>query len=141
MWLKKIKSQIEIIKNSSYYESDFGDTISDESLLFNEMDYKNIYTLNDYRDFMKQIGYGELDASFYIEDGPYPYQKIYGREIPELKGTYIFASDQSEYSYAFDSKNNYEVVDIDASGVLENNYGSFKKFITKKIEEIVIWRK
>ena len=107
------------------------------------MNNKNNSALNDYRDFMKQIGYGELDASFYIEDGPSPYQKVYGREIPELKGTYIFASDLSEYSYAFNSNDNFQVVDIDASGNLENHYGTFKDFIIEKVNEICemnLWR-
>ena len=144
MWLEEIKSQIEKIKQSSFYDGDFGDTIEDESLLFNEIDNKSNIVLNDYRDFMKQIGYGELDASFYVEDSPAPYQKVYIREIPELDGMYIFASDQSEYSYAFDSKNNFEVVDIDASGKPEKHYGDFKTFIINKVKEInemVIWRK
>ena len=144
MWLEEIKSQIEKIKQSSFYEGDFGDTIEDESLLFNAIDNKSNIILNDYRDFMKQVGYGELDASFYVEDGPVPYQKVYIREIPELDGMYIFASDQSEYSYAFDSKNNFEVVDIDASGKLEKHYGDFKAFISNKVKEInemVIWRR
>ena len=143
MWIKDIRSQIPKIKQSSYYEGDFGDTISDRSLLLNEITSNNTEHLNDYYEFMQSIGFGELDASFYMEDGPTHYQKLFDREIIDLKGMYIFASDQSEYSYAFDSKNNFEVVDISASGILGKNHGCFKTFIMKKITEVenmTIWR-
>ena len=143
MWLDDLKLQIEEIKKSQYYEGDFGGMVTDESILFSEMGNENISYLNDYCDFMRQIGFGELDASFYLEDGPIPYQNVYGREIPELEGKYIFATDQSEYSYVFDAMNNFQVLDVDASGKLNNQYGDFKEFIIKKVEEIkemYVWR-
>ena len=67
MWIKDIRSQITKIKQSSYYEGDFGDTISDRSLLLNEITSNNTEHLNDYHEFMQSIGFGELDESFYME--------------------------------------------------------------------------
>jgi len=91
----------------------------------------------EYKEFLYKYGSGELSSFFWIESSLQNYQAIYGREIPELEGMLVFGSDMGEYVYAFDTKNNWEVVDIDADGEIFERYGDFKSFINGILDEII----
>ncbi len=91
----------------------------------------------EYINFLYEYGFGMLSSLFWIDDKIVDYKNIYGREIKELEGMYIFASDMGEYVYAFDSKNNWEVVDIDASGEVFERYGDFETFINQILDEAI----
>ena len=81
---------------------------------------------------------GELDSSFYLDDGPTCYINIYGRSIDELDGMYVFASDQSEYTFAFDSKKYWQIVEINSSGKVESIIAaSFSEFIDAKLNSLI----
>jgi len=107
--------------------------------------YKNPYFVSkdlgcpdDYCEFIKIYSGQELiNDTFRLYTFPIGYDNIYGREIKELEGMYIFASDMGEYVYAFDSKNNWEVVDIDASGEVFERYGDFETFINQILDEAI----
>ena len=91
----------------------------------------------DYCEFIKIYSGQELSSIFRLYSFPMNYQAIYGREIPELEGMLVFGSDLGEYVYAFDTKNNWEVVDIDADGNIVERYGDFKSFINGILDEII----
>lgn len=135
-----VKDRVKKITDSSYYEGDFGDVIEDVSLILSnieEAEVKNNFP-SDYLEFIKCVGFGELDSSFYLDDGPSHYMKTYGRNIDSLDGMYIFASDQSEYVFAFDSKNNWQIVDIDSSGEVANIIAcDFAEFIDIKLNDLI----
>ncbi|MFY7672366.1 hypothetical protein ACOSP6_14885 [Tenacibaculum sp. MEBiC06402] len=144
--ISEIKKNIEIITSSSLYEGDFGDTISKSILLKSGVSkdlVENKY-LSNYYYFLENIGFGELDDSFFIEDAPINSFEIFGKDRKHLEHLYIFANNMSEYSYAFDFKNKCNVVSIDSSGdVSKLDKESFSDFIKSKIEElveIVKWR-
>lgn len=144
--LNDLKVKIEKILNSQYYEGDFGDVIDNADKILSNFNKVLVDkgAVENYIKFIQNIGFGELDASFYIEDGPISYKEIYRRNIPELEGMYIFASDQSEYSFAFDTQNNWQVVSIDASGnivsVLASEFSIFIESKLNELLEIVEWR-
>jgi len=51
---------------------------------------------------------------------------------------YIFASDQGEHVFAFDSRNNWQIVDIDANGNVENIIASnFSNFIEIMLNDLL----
>jgi len=120
-------------------EEFFGDPLKNEN---SEMISKYSKELNDapkeYGNFLYKYGSGELSSFFWIGDDLQDYQKIYGRTIKELDGMLVFGSDIGEYTYAFDTKNNWEVVDIDASGEIFKRYGSFETFINQMLDEIIV---
>ncbi len=91
----------------------------------------------EFINFLLQYGIGELSIAFRIDSEILPHQEIYGRTIKELDGMLVFGSDIGEYTYAFDTKNNWEVVDIDASGEIFERYGDFETFINKMLDEII----
>lgn len=135
MNLEHIQQIIKQIITSPDYERDFGyktpKSIASEGIEDNGH-------LSHYFLFLEKIGSGELDASFYIEDAPVLCTDIYGNHRNDLEHLLIFATDQSEYSFAFDTKNKYTVIDIDASGEISNtNYGTFDNFITMKLNQIL----
>lgn len=92
---------------------------------------------NTFLDFIRRYGVGELSSFFRIDYELLPHEKIYKREIKELEGMMIFGSDVGDYLYAFDTKNNWEVVDLDTSGTVFKKYGNFESFINKILDEII----
>ena len=135
-----INQKLKLILASEYYEGDFGDTIADIKLILSNVDDKDIKKSipTDYVEFIQKFGFGELDESFYIEDGPAPYEDIYKSQIDKLKGSYVIASDMSEFSYLIDSSNGWRVIQVDSqggpSGIV---YENFSVFIDNKLDEIV----
>ena len=119
-------------------EEFFGDALKNEE---DEILIKYQKELNEapkaYGDFLYTYGSGELSAFFWISDDLEAHEKIYGRTIKKLDGMLVFGSDIGEYTYAFDTKNNWEVVDIDASGEIFERYGDFETFINKMLDEII----
>lgn len=132
-----IAVKIDRIVNHPEYKGDFGGPCEDEKLIFDKVIEIIEFFPKEYREFIKKYGSGELAASFFVEMGPIPIREIYGRDDGPLNGMYIFATDQSEYVYAFDSKNNFQVVDIDASGEVFKNYGTFSDFIEEILDKII----
>ena len=98
---------------------------------------KSLGAPGDYREFIKFYSGQELSNIFRLYNYPISYQEIYGRPIKELEGMLVFASDLGEYVYAFDTKNNWEVVDIDTSGKIFKRYGDFETFINQMLDEII----
>ena len=91
----------------------------------------------EYLDFLERYGVGELSSFFRIDYQLLTHNEIYGREIKELEGMLIFASDIGDYLYAFDTKNNWEVVDIDTSGEVFERYGDFETFMNSMLDDII----
>ena len=91
----------------------------------------------EYLNFLEQYGVGELSSFFRIDYELLDYKEIYGQKIKELEGMLIFASDIGDYLYAFDTKNNWEVVDIDTSGEVFERYGDFETFMNTILDEII----
>jgi hypothetical protein len=138
----EINRSINNITSNEYYEGDFGDCVENTDKLLSDVD-KCLWDSfpKDYIDFMSQFGFGELDAAFYLDDGPVLYDTIFKREIEQYKGMYVFAGNSSDVLYAFDSLNNWRVVTLD-SEVLEATKiaDSFEQFILDKLgylEELV----
>lgn len=98
---------------------------------------KNLGCPNDYCDFIKIYSGQELSSIFRLYSSPIDYKLIFGRTIKELEGMLVFGSDMGEYTYAFDTKNNWEIVDIDASGEIFERYGDFETFINQILDEII----
>jgi len=90
-----------------------------------------------YLEFLQVYGAGELSSYFRIESELVLPEKIYGRNIPELNNILIFGSDIGDYLYAFDTENNWEVVELDTSGEIFERHGNFDKFINKVLDEII----
>jgi len=91
----------------------------------------------EFINFLLSYGIGQLSSLFNIDSELLLPEEIYGRPIKELEGMLVFASDLGEYVYAFDTKNNWEVVDIDASGKIFKRYGDFETFINQMLDEII----
>ena len=98
---------------------------------------KNIGCPSDYCEFIKIYSGQELSSLFRLYSFPVDYKHIFGRTIQELEGILVFGSDMGEYTYAFDTKNNWEVVDIDASGEIFERYGDFETFINMILDEAI----
>jgi len=91
----------------------------------------------EYLDFLERYGVGELSSFFRIDYQLLTHKEIYGQEIKELEGMLIFAGDIGDYLYAFDTKNNWEVVDIDTSGEVFERYGDFETFMNTILDKII----
>jgi hypothetical protein len=141
MNVEEVKRKIDFITSSEHHDGEYGYTVDVKMF---PAKYKNTDLLCNYLEFLSHFGYGELDSSFYIEEQPLEWDKVFPEERSHLEGTYIFATDQGEYCYAFDSKQNYNIVEISADGeVSESTLGNFQEFIAVKLDElveIVRWR-
>ena len=130
---KKMKNLLPFIDKKF-----FGNPLKD---IYHRFSQEIINELNEYpklyKDFIYKYGSGELSIIFWIDSSLKIHQEIYGRTIKELDGMLVFGSDIGEYTYAFDTKNNWEVVDIDASGEIFERYGDFETFINKILDEII----
>lgn len=135
------KKQIEIITSSEWYEGNYGHDVDITNI---PEKFRNTGFLVGYINFLASFGHGELDASFYVEEAPLEWNEIFPKERSHLDGLFIFATDQGEYCYGFDSNSDFKVVEIAADGeVSESSLGSFDQFITNKLNElvdIVNWR-
>lgn len=135
------RQKIDMITSSKFHEGEYGSEVNIENILSG---LKRVSFPEGYLKFLEEFGFGELDASFWIEEQPLYWNEIFPAERAHLEGMYIFATDQGEYCYAFDSNNNNVVVEIAADGVVEElNLGSFVEFINVKLNElveIVNWR-
>lgn len=141
MNIVEITKQISIITASEYYEDGFGDKVDIHNI---PEIFQHDLRFEGYLKFLKAFGCGELDACFYLEEEPIECSKVFPKERSHLKNMYIFATDQSEHSFAFDTMNNCNVVEISADGeISEDTLGTFEQFITKqlaKLVDIVKWR-
>ena len=98
---------------------------------------ENLGCPTSYCIFVEKYSGQELSSLLQLYSFPVEYNRIFGQNIKELDGMLIFGSDIGEYTYAFDTKNNWEVVDIDASGEIFERYGDFETFINKILDEII----
>lgn len=134
----EIRRLIDEITSAELFEGDYGDCIFNVGAILSgveEMDRKSVPT--DYLEFLANFGFGELDAAFYVDDGPEKYSTIGGREIEGYEGVYIIGGSSSDVLYAFDAKNNWQVVEVsselDGFEVLASN---FSDFILEKLKYI-----
>ncbi|MGE7956731.1 SMI1/KNR4 family protein [Pseudomonas sp. NPDC089530] len=141
----EMRKLIDVIISAELYEGDYGDCISNVDAILSgvdDSDRKGVPA--DYLEFLADFGFGELDAAFYVDDGPVKYSSISGREIEGYEGMYVFAGNSSDALYAFDSRNNWSVVEIsseeDGFKVLSTDFSGFILDKLKYVEELVVWR-
>jgi hypothetical protein len=107
-----------------------------------ELDRKNVPV--DYLELLASFGFGELDAAFYVDAGPATYSSISGGVVDGYKGMYVFAANSSDVLYAFDSNDNWSVVEISSeSNGVKLLLADFSSFILDKLESIkglIDWR-
>ncbi|PYC36084.1 SMI1/KNR4 family protein [Pseudomonas soli] len=141
----ELRSFIDAIESSDFYEGDYGDCISDvESILkgVDALDRSGVPA--EYLRFLAEFGFGELDSAFYVDDGPVKYASISDRNVEGGEGLYVFAGNSSDLLYAFDAKNSWRIVAVSAeSDEVEVVSEDFSDFILDKIryvKELVGWR-
>ncbi|MBH0059383.1 hypothetical protein I6F65_20800 [Pseudoalteromonas sp. SWXJZ94C] len=134
----KINKSIKNITSNEYYEGDFGDCIDEIDLLLDNID-ESLWegVPKSYIEFIAEFGFGDLDSTFYLDDGPVSYITIFKRDIEQYIGMYIFASNSSDILYAFDSLNNWIVVELSSEALdVTKVADSFEQFIVDKLEYI-----
>lgn len=126
----EIRKLIEEITSNEHFDGDYGNCISNVDAILSgveESDRKSVPT--DYLEFLAIFGFGELDAAFYVDEGPEKYSTICGREIKAYEGIYIIGGNFSDTLYAFDSKNNWQIVEIsseiDGQEILASSFSAF----------------
>ncbi|TNF80349.1 SMI1/KNR4 family protein [Pseudomonas sp. ICMP22404] len=141
----EIRSLIDAITTAELYEGDYGDCITNVDAILSgvdESDRKGVPV--DYLEFLADFGFGELDAAFYVDDGPVKYSSISGREIDGYDGVYVFAGNSSDVLYAFDSKNSWSVVEIssevDGFKLLSMDFSGFILDKLRYVKGLVDWR-
>ncbi|UFH49285.1 SMI1/KNR4 family protein [Pseudomonas sp. KNUC1026] len=96
---------IEAIVSSEKYEGNFGYRVKDVSVVSVDIDKSLQHRVpSDYLEFVREFGYGELDAAFYLDDGLNKYSDICGRPIEGYEALYVFGGNSSDVLYAFDAK-------------------------------------
>ncbi|MGC6371152.1 SMI1/KNR4 family protein [Pseudomonas sp. K2I15] len=126
----EIRQLISEITTAVGYEGDFGDRINDVDLILNKVDAASrIGVPEDYLEFLATFGFGELDCAFYVSDGPVRYAAQADGDAGIYAGLYVFAGDSCEGSYAFDTRNNWAIVELDAEidevEVVSEDFSSF----------------
>jgi hypothetical protein len=141
----EMRKLIDAITSAELYEGGYGDCISNVDAILNgvdDSDRKGVPT--DYLEFLADFGFGELDAAFYVNDGPVKYSFMSGREVDGYEGMYVFAGNSSDVLYAFDSRDNWSVVEIsseaDGFKVLSVDFSSFILDKLKYVKGLVDWR-
>jgi hypothetical protein len=127
---EELKSLVEALTSSEDYEGNYGYRVTDTSATLSNVDELDRQQAPaDYLEFLTEFGFGELDAAFHLDDGPEKYSTICGREIEGYEGVYVFGGNSSDVLYAFDAKNNWQVVEIsselDGVDVLASNFSDF----------------
>ncbi|MCQ2995044.1 SMI1/KNR4 family protein [Pseudomonas syringae] len=128
--LEEVRQLIEEITSAELFEGDYGDCVSNVDALLSgveESDRKSVPA--DYLEFLGSFGFGELDAAFYVDDGPEKYSTICGREYVDYEGIYVIGGNSSDLLYAFDAKNDWQVVEVssesDEIDVVASNFSDF----------------
>jgi hypothetical protein len=141
----EMRKLIGAITSAELYEGGYGDCISNVDAILNgvdDSDRKGVPT--DYLEFLADFGFGELDAAFYVNDGPVKYSSMSGREVDGYEGMYVFSGISSDVLYAFDSRDNWSVVEIsseaDGFKVLSVDFSSFMLDKLKYVKGLVDWR-
>jgi hypothetical protein len=141
----EMRKLIGAITSAELYEGGYGDCISNVDAILNgvdDSDRKGVPT--DYLEFLADFGFGELDAAFYVNDGPVKYSSMSGREVDGYEGMYVFSGNSSDVLYAFDSRDNWSVVEIsseaDGFKVLSVDFSSFMLDKLKYVKGLVDWR-
>ena len=125
--MDKIKEKIDNLKD--YYQ--YSKPNVDEINIFKK---HNIPI--DYIKFIEKFGIGLiLQDILNLWIKPEDAYSVYGKG--NLKDFLIFGENLSGEMYAFDTKNNWEVVDIDADGNIVERYGDFETFINTILDEII----
>lgn len=127
---EEIKLLVESLKSSKDYEGNYGYRITDSQAVLSSVDEADRQQApSDYLEFLKEFGFGELDAAFHLDDGPEKYSAICGQEIERYEGMYVFGGNSSDVLYAFDTKHNWRVVEISSEledvDVLASNFSDF----------------
>jgi len=127
MNMDKVKNKIDKLRG--YYQ--YTNPNADEINIF-----KKLNIPIDYIEFIKKFGIGLiLQDILNLWIKPEDAYSVYGKE--NLKDFLIFGENLSGEMYAFDTKNNWEVVDIDADGNIVERYGDFETFINTILDEII----
>lgn len=127
---EELKLLIEAVTSSDGYEGNYGYRVTDTRATLSNVDESDRQQAPvDYLEFLVEFGFGELDAAFYLDDGPEKYSTICNREIEGYEGIYVFGGNSSDVLYAFDAKNNWQVVEVsselDGVEVLASNFSDF----------------
>jgi len=136
---------IDAIKGSEFYEGDYGDCNSDVDAILRDVDDTDRKGVPiDYLEFLADFGFGELDAAFYVEDGPIKYSALAHKQVDEYAQMYVFAGSSSGVLYAFDAGNDWAVVEISAEvGGFKKLSTDFSSFMLDKltyVKGLVDWR-
>ena len=137
---ENIEKKMNIILNQKLSENDFALPEEEYLNLFFADLQRNIElgVPKDYIDFLHKYGIGDLCSFFSIDSELRSSKDVFSHEISDLKFFYFFATDIGEYLYAFDSENNWNIVEVDSSGnITEYLSNSFSKFIEKILDEII----
>lgn len=138
----EIRKLIDEITSAELFEGDYGDCISNVDAILSGVEESDRNSVPaDYLEFLAGFGFGELDAAFYVDDGPEKYSNICGREIEGYEGIYIIGGNSSDVLYGFDAKNNWQVVEVsselDGFEVLASNFSDFILEQLKYIKSMV----
>lgn len=139
---EELKSLIDAVTSSDDYEGNYGYHITGTSATLSNVDESHRQQApDDYLEFLTEFGFGELDAAFHLDDGPEKYSTICGRDIEGYDGIYVFGGNSSDVLYAFDAKNNWQVVEIsselDGVDVLASSFSDFILEQLKYIKSLV----
>lgn len=131
----EIRQLISEITSAVGYEGDFGDRIDNVDLILSEVDAASRNGVPaDYLEFLATFGFGELDCALYVSDGPVRYTAIADADAGIYAGLYVFAGDSCEVSYAFDTRSNWAIVELDAEiDEVEVVSEDFSSFILNKL--------
>ena len=78
----------------------------------------------DYLNFMKSVGYGNL-GDIQLYEGPVPSSSVYGENpVDNLDRLVIFGDDFQGYCFAFDISDSYRVVEISPKGEVDKTVES-----------------
>ncbi len=124
----------QVLKSNVLGAKNFGNNISKQDI--KKISYSGIP--NEYIYFIKEYGVGQLSDTFLLDFEILEYDEIFNEEDNHLEGMYFFGGDLGEYLFAFDSKNNWQIVEIDSSGeVFDVVAQTFTEFIHKKFDELI----
>lgn len=133
---------VDAVTSSDGYEGNYGYRATDTGATLSNVDELHRQQVpGDYLEFIAEFGFGELDAAFYLDDGPEKYSNICGREVEGCEGVYVFGGNSSDVLYAFDAKNNWQVVEVsselDGIDVLASSFSDFILEQLKYIKSLV----
>lgn len=83
----------------------------------------------DYIHILRSCGFGDTGC-IQLYSGPVSPRSIFGRSVPELDGVVLFGDDSQGRCFGFDTRRNYQVVEVDPRGTpSDRSEGDFASFL------------